>query len=51
MWLFLATAMSATGARARFLQVDPIGYQDDLNLYFYTHDGPRTRDGRTDCGK
>ena len=24
----------------RFLQTDPIGHQDGLNLYAYTHNGP-----------
>ena len=24
----------------RFLQTDPVGYKDDLNLYAYTHDDP-----------
>ena len=31
--------LSAT-AQARFLQADPVGYQDDLNLYAYVYNDP-----------
>jgi hypothetical protein len=53
-WWLLAATIGATDAQARFLQVDPAGYQDDLNLYFYTHDDPtdlKDPKGLWSCGK
>ena len=39
---FLVAVFCLTGspAQARFLQVDPLGYQDDLDLYTYVHNDP-----------
>ncbi len=39
--LFVAAALlCSTSAEARFLQTDPVGYKDDLDLYAYTHGDP-----------
>ena len=40
--VFAAIAFFAIGssADARFMQTDPVGYQDDINVYLYTHDDP-----------
>ncbi len=41
-----------TAAQARFLQVDPVGYQDDLDLYTYVQDDPANAtdpSGRWEC--
>ncbi|HEY8696730.1 MAG TPA: RHS repeat-associated core domain-containing protein [Rhizomicrobium sp.] len=35
--------MSLLPAEARFLQSDPVGYKDDLNLYTYTRNDPINR--------
>jgi uncharacterized protein RhaS with RHS repeats len=35
--------MSATAAQARFLQADPVGNKDDLNLYTYVGNDPADR--------
>jgi len=32
--------LTVSPAQARFLQADPIGYQDDLDLYTYVHNDP-----------
>ena len=36
-------------AKARFLQVDPVGYKDDLDLYAYVHNDPT--DGTDPSGR
>jgi hypothetical protein len=51
---------AATASEARFLQVDPVGYKDQVNLYAYVGDDPLNHSdptglyvcdgGRTDCG-
>lgn len=35
-----AIAFAATPSEARFLQVDPVGYKDQVNLYAYVGDDP-----------
>lgn len=35
-----ATVLTATTAQAHFLQTDPVGYRDDLNLYAYVRGDP-----------
>lgn len=36
-------ALAASPAEARFLQVDPVGYKDQVNLYAYVGDDPLNR--------
>jgi len=38
-----AFAFAATPSEARFLQVDPVGYKDQMNLYAYVGDDPLDR--------
>jgi hypothetical protein len=35
-----AACFGSSAASARFLQVDPVGYQDQVNLYAYVNDDP-----------
>ena len=48
-----AMLSATTSAHARFLQVDPVGYQADLNLYAYVNNDPMDRTDPTglySCG-
>jgi hypothetical protein len=36
----ICTAIVGSPAEARFLQVDPVGYKDEINLYAYVGDDP-----------
>lgn len=40
LWVLAIACASAPSAEARFVQTDPVGYQDDLDLYTYVHDDP-----------
>jgi hypothetical protein len=39
-FLALASMLAPTAVQARFLQVDPVGYADQVNLYEYVKDDP-----------
>jgi hypothetical protein len=41
--LLCAVVFVATPAQARFLQVDPVGYKDDIDLYTYVQNDPTNR--------
>ena len=58
LWLaLLGFCCTATVAEARFVQADPVGYQDDMNPYTYVQDDPANATDPTgkwectNCGK